>query len=274
MKFTLPLTVFAIAAAVDAAALPEADPWCRFPGQPCGKVKREAEAEPWCRFPGQPCGKVKREAEADPWCRFPGQPCGKVKRAADAFAAAIGANEILARDAEPTAEDVTAQDQIDGLAHVISSTLENADEYYNHLTLAKRFPWCRFPGQPCGKVKREAEATPWCRFPGQPCGKVKREAAPEPEPWCRFPGQPCGKVKREAEAEPWCRFPGQPCGKAKRAAEAVLQVIHEVETRDVAPEDLAKRDACYSPSGACTVATRDLHAIYNAARSIVAENSN
>ena len=81
------------------------------------------------------------------------------------------------------------------------------------------------------EVKREAEAICW--RPGQPCGKVKRaaeaiaEAIAEPaaEPICWKPGQPCGKAKRDAEAaaEAICWKPGQPCGKAKRDAAAIAE---------------------------------------------------
>lgn len=89
------------------------------------------------------------------------------------------------------------------------------------------------------KVKREAEAEAeaFCWRPGQPCGKVKRAAEAiasalaeaEPLPFCWRPGQPCGKAKRDAEAvaEAFCWRPGQPCGKAKREANALAEAAAE-----------------------------------------------
>ncbi|EOD48838.1 putative pheromone precursor protein 1 protein [Neofusicoccum parvum UCRNP2] len=119
--------------AVKREAEPEAEPWCRWKGQPCSK-KREAEplpiADPWCRWKGQPCSKAKREAE--PWCRWKGQPCSKLKRAADAVADAA---------AEPEPE---AWCRWKG--QPCSKAKREAE------------PWCRWKGQPCSKAKRDLEA--------------------------------------------------------------------------------------------------------------------
>ncbi len=119
--------------------------------------------------------------------------------------------------------------------------------------------WCRYVGQPCGKVKRaadayaaalagpdaDAEAEAWCRYVGQPCGKAKRNATPEAEPWCRYVGQPCGKSKREAEAA--CFLPGGPCAKAKRDTNALAHAV-----ADALPA--AEAEAYYK-----TLALRDAH---------------
>ncbi|KFY06024.1 hypothetical protein V491_08902, partial [Pseudogymnoascus sp. VKM F-3775] len=96
------------------------------------------------------------------------------------------------------------------------------------------------------KLKREAEAICW--RPGQPCGKVKRAAEAiasalaksEPEAICWRPGQPCGKAKRdaEAEAEAICWRPGQPCGKAKREANALAEAAAETLASLESPEQV------------------------------------
>jgi len=65
MKFSTTLFAVAIATgAVSAVALPEADPGCWHPGQPCAVKARAAEAEAGCWHPGQPCAKAKRAADA------------------------------------------------------------------------------------------------------------------------------------------------------------------------------------------------------------------
>ncbi|KAL2123065.1 hypothetical protein VTJ04DRAFT_3520 [Mycothermus thermophilus] len=243
--------------------------WCtKFLGQPCWKreaspsktdkdlpTKREAEAS-WCtKFLGQPCWKreaepskteqdqpTKREAEAS-WCtKFLGQPCWK-------------------REAHPEAE-------------------------------AEANGWCaRSQGQPCWKrdpeaaptktdrdqpTKREAEPS-WCtKFLGQPCWKrdalstEKREA----DPFCsRFTGSSCWKRDESAtalEQVKRCTEVGQACWKAKRAAAAVINAIDSGNALKLKREVDAKREAsCSGPNGICTKATRDLHAMYNAARTII-----
>ena len=224
--------------------------WCtKWPGQPCWKreadadefVKREAEAQGWCtKWPGQPCWKrdfspAKRDATG--WCaRAAGQPC---------WARAVDSDEVAKRDAEAQG-------------------------------------WCTgWPGQPCWKrdltpavAARAAEPQYCTRFVGSSCWKRDASAeATEDQKRCTSEGQSCWKAKRaaeavvsaidsgnslhasftkrEAEAQGWCtKWPGQPCWKRAAAAEA----------------------GCYGPAGACTSATRDLHAMYNAARSIIEAN--
>ncbi|KAK4132372.1 hypothetical protein BT67DRAFT_87382 [Trichocladium antarcticum] len=255
--------------------------WCsRFPGQPCWKreadavdaEKRDAEAQGWCsRFPGQPCWKrdfhpAKRSGTG--WCaREAGQPC---------WARSVDQQEFTKRDAEAEAQG-----------------------------------WCsRFPGQPCWKreagadadadADADAEAQGWCsRFPGQPCWK--RDFSPavraaEPQHCTRFVGSSCWKRDASPEAtedHKRCTGEGQSCWKAKRAAEAVVSAI---ETGNTLFANFDKREAeaqgwcsrfpgqpcwkraaaaeadCNGPAGACTRATRDLHAMYNAARSILEAN--
>lgn len=85
----------------------------------------------------------------------------------------------------------------------------------------------------------EPEPEPICWRPGQPCGKVKRAAeAYDTSIWYYPPGDyHCvdgkidlgNKTKREAEADAEaaaiCWRPGQPCGKAKRAAIALAHAV-------------------------------------------------
>lgn len=167
--------------------------------------------------------------------------------------------------------------------------------------------WCaRSAGQPCWEhreekadevEKRSPEADPqWCgRFRGKLCWK--RDVAPErraadPQ-WCsRFRGTTCWKRDggaAAAEEHRRCTSEGHACWRAKRAAEAVLDAINAgnalTAKREADPQwcggvrgsacwkrAASAEAACYAPSGACTKATRDLHAMYNAARSIVDAN--
>ncbi len=166
-------------------------------------------------------------------------------------------------------------------------------------------PWCTlFPGQPCWKRSTPVEAAVpdkvrrdpapgWCTlFPGQPCWKrdgspvaTKRtaEAAAEAEPdrYCtRFAGGSCWKRDNSAEASEEakrCLAEGGACWQAKRAAAAVINTIDFGNAVKMARDAEAaqteegwKRAAsCHGPAGVCTKATRDLHAMYNAARSII-----
>ncbi|KAK0657091.1 hypothetical protein B0T16DRAFT_501797 [Cercophora newfieldiana] len=291
MKFTLPITVFAIVAAVDAAAIaePEAQ-WCQRPGQSCWKAKREAEAladaaAQWCQRPGQSCWKAKREAQpeaqwcqrpgqscwkakrdANPdanadaeanaeaqWCQRPGQSCWKVKRAAEALIESMyTSGGLTVRDEAGSQDAFIAKRQVDSLALAIAAAQHNPYAYYGSLGLGAQFA-------------PETSTT------------EKRDASPEAQ-WCQRPGQSCWKLKRDPSPQ-WCQRPGQSCWKAKRAAEAVMNAIeageHEARSMPFDPETrVSKREAdaeasCNSPGGACTYATRDLHAIVNVARDIL-----
>ncbi len=236
MKFSVPLTILAVAASVDAAAVADQE-------------KRYCSAE--------------------------GQACDTVKRAAEAFSDVLSANTNLPTRAESGSEVASiAARQLRELALAIAASHGDPTAYFNALGYGapkteKRDadPWCdQFLGGSClasrdtSPAKRDAQQG-WCtQFPGMPCWKrstpeqgaeeAKRDAQ---QGWCtQFPGMPCWKRdgpsltavdKREAQ-QGWCtQFPGMPCWK-----------------RDA---------ACHGPAGACTKATRDLHAIYNAARTII-----
>ncbi|KAJ9157571.1 hypothetical protein NKR23_g437 [Pleurostoma richardsiae] len=228
------------------------------------------------------------EAEPDGWCRWPGQPCWKVKRVAEAFADALGGSGAVKETREAAFSGVegnaalTAKRAVDNLATHISLAQRDPAAYYNGLGLYHSFAPDFFGPPPTGQgdadaapaEKRDAAAEPdgWCTWPGQPCWKNKRDAEAEADGWCRWPGQPCWKTRRAAEAvvstiegfakekrdaaaEPdgWCRWPGQPCWKNKRD-------VDSVEAR------------CNAVDGACSVARRDLEAIEFAARSMLADN--
>ncbi|KFY11495.1 hypothetical protein V492_04429 [Pseudogymnoascus sp. VKM F-4246] len=215
MKYFTALCVAVLAVGANSAAIPEPEPICWLPGQPCGKVKRAAEAfaeaiaEPICWLPGQPCGKAKREAnpEAEAICWLPGQPCGKAKRAAEALASAVAdANpdatfdHLAIREAFPEPEPAA----IGKLTPSLSSSMETSSDMST-------------AGPVDDKLKREAEAICW--LPGQPCGKVKRAA----EAISSALAEEHTKRAANAEAEAICWLPGQPCGKAKRNAEALAE---------------------------------------------------
>ncbi|KAF8847619.1 hypothetical protein BDZ45DRAFT_681774 [Acephala macrosclerotiorum] len=238
-------------------AEPEANARCGYPGQPCGKAKRvalpEPEADARCGYPGQPCGKAKREADAR--CGYPGQPCSKVKRAAEAFAEALAAPEASPDNDHGLAARCDmgscfeAKRLTRDLASIVADTTEDPAAFYHSLGLETE--------EVSENKKREAEAR--CGYPGQPCGKVKRDAMPEPEAdvRCGYPGQPCNKAKREAdpEADARCGYPGQPCSKLKRAAEAVAEAIAEAEPSA----------RCGYPGQPCSKAKRDAFALAHAA---------
>ncbi|KAK0751728.1 hypothetical protein B0T18DRAFT_444153 [Schizothecium vesticola] len=233
MKVTSPLFIFAIAAAVDAAAVADLQ-------------------------------------EDKRWCVLPGQPCFKRDAVASAMTESLqSAGGLSVRDDGFSPSAAVAKRQIDALALAIAASQANPSAYYYGLNLPSHFapeateaetttekrdasPWCVLPGQPCFKKR---EANPWCVLPGQPCFK-KRDTISVPDrrdasPWCVLPGQPCFKKRSVEEEKRWCVLRGQPCFKRDAEAEA----------------------SCNTPGGACTLAQRDLHAVYSIARSIVDAHS-
>ena len=271
---------------------PEAEAqWCPLKGQSCWKkVKREAAPE------AQPAA----EAEAQ-WCPLKGQSCWKVKRAAEAFSTALQSmGGLPPRDESGHIPAQVAKRQIDELASIIALSQRDPNAYYYSLALQDKFAPSTDEEQEAETVaKREAQ---WCPLKGQSCWK-KREAEAQ---WCPLKGQSCWKRDAAPEAQ-WCPLKGQSCWKAKRAAEAVVTAIEAAEAesalllrdRTFNPVDrVGKRDpqfcnikftgpkpggcwkrdaspeaACNAPDGACTKATRDLHAMYNAARAIINAHS-
>ncbi|KAK4229166.1 mat-specific pheromone precursor encoded by the mfm protein [Podospora fimiseda] len=195
------------------------------------------------------------------FCNSQGEACHTVARAAEAFAAAVKANAVTSR--EGTGPAVTAARQVDQLALAISASQPDPIAFYEALGF----------GSPI-----EFETNP-----------AKREAEPEAEPqgWCSFTsGQPCWKRNADPGVKR-CNQEGSSCWQAKRAAEAVINAIDtnhdEVAKRNADPggwcskfpgqscwkRDASPQAACYAPNGACTLATRDVHAMYNAARHII-----
>jgi hypothetical protein len=241
MKLTSTVTLIALTVLAAASPIAKADPaadpepWCRHPGQPCWKVKRAAEAftdsikgssalaareadpDPWCRHPGQPCWKGKRDAapEPAPWCRHPGQPCWKAKRSIEELGNIIA---VVTDDPEGFYNALGLEESLDDDNSTDASEIKKREAD----------PWCRHPGQPCWKEKRDVEAQDdelakrWCRHPGQPCWKAKRAA----EAVVSAIDSESATVKREAD--PWCRHPGQPCWKAKRDLHAIQNVARSL----------------------------------------------
>jgi len=287
MKFTSAITLFAVAAAVDATALPaeaqEDKRWCEIRGSSCWKNKRAepfAEEKRWCEIRGSSCWKNKRDAEdhqdGKRWCEIRGSSCWKTRRAADALAEAFNGmtNELSTRDESNSEAAFVAKRQADDLALAVALATGNPVAYYEALGLGGHFP----TDAPAATTEKR-DAAPWCEIRGSSCWKAKREASDE----------------SAKEDKRWCEIRGSSCWKAKRAAEAVVRSIEESgehSPRDVVfnPEARVKRDAapwceirgsscwkreasaeaaCNAPDGACTKATRDLHAMYNVARSII-----
>ncbi|KAK4190565.1 mat-specific pheromone precursor encoded by the mfm protein [Podospora australis] len=182
------------------------------------------------------------------WCNQEGQACHTVARAAEAFANALETNGPVARDG---GAGIAAR-QVDQLALAIASSQYDPVSYYTALPYLQQFV-----SEKPATEKRDASPQ-WCgRFIGQPCWKRDTSsAAREEQAFAKRAAEAVISViessqdnlaKREA-APQWCgRFIGQPCWKRNPEPEA----------------------ACNAPDGACTKATRDLHAMYNAARHII-----
>ncbi|EGO53172.1 hypothetical protein NEUTE1DRAFT_119101 [Neurospora tetrasperma FGSC 2508] len=296
MKFTLPLVIFAAVASATPVAQPNAEAeaqWCRIHGQSCWKVKRVADAF---------ANAIQGMGGLPPRDESGHQPAQVAKRQVDELAGIIA---LTQEDVNAYYDSLSLQEKF-----APSTEEEKKTEKVAKREAEAEAQWCRIHGQSCWK-KREAEAQ-WCRIHGQSCWKRDALPEAEPQ-WCRIHGQSCWKKRDaapeaapEAEANPqWCRIHGQSCWKAKRAAEAVMTAIQSAEAesalllRDTtfSPVDrVGKRDpqwcnmrlhpdrgcwkrdaspeaACNAPDGACTKATRDLHAMYNVARAILTAHS-
>jgi hypothetical protein len=254
MKFTLPIAILAVAVSVDAAAVADQD-------------KR--------------------------YCHAEGQACDTVKRAADAFSDAISQNtNLVTRDETNGETSLIAARQLHELALAIAASHSDPAAFYAALGAHGGSPTTG----DTPTEKRDAEPG-WCtQFLGQPCWKrdttpatpVKREAeaGAEPDRFCtRFMGSSCWKRDGNAAAADEvkrCTSEGQACWKAKRAAAAVINAIDQGNSMKMS-RDADKRwctqflgmpcwkraATCNGPAGVCTKATRDLHAMYNAARTII-----
>jgi len=209
MKFTLPLAVFAISTAVEAAAIAGPNPQ---------------------------------------WCLIRGQPCWKVKRAAEAFGEAIQTSGGLeARDESSSEDAMVAKRQVDALALAIAASQHNPVAYYSALGLGNQFSaekptekrdanpqWCLIRGQSCWKAKRDANPQ-WCLIRGQSCWKAKRAAeavvnaieAGENQPR-GLPFNPEERVKRDASAEASCNAPDGACTLANRDLHAILNIARSI----------------------------------------------
>lgn len=275
----------------------EASPWCtQFLGMPCWK--REAAPEPvedpaldarqvgegWCRqFLGMPCWKrdASPNPEADPFCTDAhSQPCW-TRRSVPATPTSAAVPDQVKRAPEPWCTDFLGQpcwkkDKREAAPEPAPAPVEDA-------TLEARQVgegWCRqFLGMPCWK--RGDQISP------ATTSIDKREASPaaEPDRYCtRFTGSSCWKRDETAESleeVKRCTSEGQACWKAKRAAAAVINAIDEGNSlkarqtgegwcRQFLGMPCWKRDVtCHGPAGVCTKATRDLHAMYNVARTII-----
>ncbi|KAH6691512.1 hypothetical protein F5X68DRAFT_188595 [Plectosphaerella plurivora] len=233
MKFFTAIVL--AAAAVNAVALPEANPGfmddhpnaksALAPPPVCWK-----KVVPGCTGPKYNPYIWKRAAspEADAEaaaCDAPGQPCWVVKRAAEAFSDVMGEDHLEARSPQkwdckkPFQPCWKAKRTAEAFAEALASAQEDSSDFTASLNLERRFP----------EVETTVEARSpqnWdCKKPFQPCWKAKRAAEAEAEAACNMAGGPCAVVKRAAEAvnlvvrspQRWdCQKPFQPCWKAKR----------------------------------------------------------
>ncbi|KAK4465570.1 mat-specific pheromone precursor encoded by the mfm protein [Cladorrhinum samala] len=214
MKFSLPITLLAIAA-VDAAAVQEDKRFCNTEGQACHTVARAADA-------------------------FTNAIKASTVTARDNSPAAV----IAQRQLDELALAIAAS-QADPIAFYTALSLGAPLEYTSTEKREAAPQWCtRFPGQPCWKRSsspQAAEEYKRCAQEGSSCWQAKRaaeavintiqnsdfakrEAAPQ---WCtRFPGQPCWK--RDASPEAACNAPNGACTKAARDAHAMYNVARYI----------------------------------------------
>ncbi|KAK1757934.1 pheromone precursor ppg-1-like protein [Echria macrotheca] len=192
-------------------------------------------------------------------CWVRGQSCWKVKRATEAFTDAIKTSGGLTTPSDPDSEAaVVAKSQIDALALAIAAGQDDPDAFYAGLGLENEF-------HPAVNMSKRS-----CTRRGQACWKRDLQADPE-----------AAQVDKRS-----CGISGQSCWKTKRAAEAVVKTIDAADEESDANVDVSKRSctrrgqacwkrdvsaeaACHTPGGACTIANRDLDAVYHLARSIV-----
>lgn len=284
-------------AAADPYAAPRVNNFCKHPGEPCSKVKRDAEAivesrvNNFCKHPGEPCSRVRRSAEAfaeamaepDPaprvnnFCKHPGEPCSKAKREAEAVAEAR-VNNFCKHPGEPCSKKR-------------SSNISD-EEVYNTARAA-----CFAPGQQCAKAKRAidtlADAIASAQVDSELADTVlkARDAIAEPAPeaiaeaiaepfaaakidnFCQRPGEPCSKAKRAAEAvasvasfhgwkpryNNFCKHPGEPCSrKQRRAVEADVEATAQYDA------------SCKTEGSRCATAKRSVDTIVDAAAAAIA----
>ncbi|CAK7563314.1 MAG: hypothetical protein SEPTF4163_001180 [Sporothrix epigloea] len=247
----------------------------------------------FCQLPGEPCWKVKRTAEAF----------------AEAIASSGGlsadSDSALSRRSHADGGVANlAMRSLDGLATLVASTQSEPRSFYTDLQLASRFPEPvaltgeELAARDVDAEKREAEAEPeakgFCPLKHESCWKAKREAEADPEAkgFCQLPGESCWKVKRaaeaiistiddfssvakreaEAEAKNFCPLKHESCWKQKREAEAHRKYKNFCMLRG---ESCWKRSEdniearCNAPGGSCATATRDLTAMYHAARQVL-----
>ncbi|WYZ42558.1 hypothetical protein EsH8_VI_000257 [Colletotrichum jinshuiense] len=254
MRLIASLAVLAVA--VNGMAIPEAEPGCDHPDQPCWEeVKREA----------LPAPEPEAAPEANSWCIHPGQPCWKVKRAAEAFSTALSnVDGLLERSPEARLSHseggaaFLAKRHLDELAGVVASTQPDPFFWYSSLGLEQHFA-----NDTTALDRREAlpnaETDPWCIRPGQPCWKRDVETLEE--------------IDIHAEDRRWCGRPGKPCWYTKRAAEALIETINEdvVKKREAEPWCIHPGQPCWKrdASPESWRATRDLDAMTSAARVVI-----
>ncbi|KAK0761263.1 hypothetical protein N5P37_006211 [Trichoderma harzianum] len=269
----------------------------------------------------------------EPFCSQPGQPCWKVTRAAAAFADSmkfVGGLESRDEHGIPNEIALSAINGLDQLSTMILYASEDPSAFRPYGEngtetvpykrdaadqLDRR--WCYRVGMPCWIPKRDAvvnDEKRWCYRIGEGCWipkrgeteiqEEKREIQVEEKRWCYRIGMSCWvprsdaetqEEKREVEVQEdkrWCYRPGEPCWvpkrtdeiseekrgcfqnggdcqKAKRVAEAVLAAtIEGDEKRSVEVESPEKR-MCNSVGQPCWKAQRDLELIQNLARAAV-----
>ncbi|KAK8218426.1 hypothetical protein IWZ01DRAFT_563769 [Phyllosticta capitalensis] len=213
MKVTSVLFAGALTiAGASAAAAPNAQAFCQMPGQACSKLKRAADAAANALAYANPDASPEAEAKKRKglhfcyfpasrlhFCYFPGKPCSKAKRHADAIADAV-ADAYAAAGVVGT--DIA-------LEHFRSKRSAEAEPEADAAAVAdpakkrKGLHFCYFPGEPCSKVKRAAEAV------------TEALALPEPE-----------AEATKTKGLHFCYFPGEPCSKAKRAADALADAVN------------------------------------------------
>ncbi len=149
------------------------------------------------------------------------------------------------------------------MANTVAAATPDPLDYYNSLVFDLHF----LPDEPANETAkrdigaREADAR-WCTWIGQSCWKVRRAAEAvvntidgfEKEKRDNVAFEPVAFGKRAASpnADPrWCTWIGQSCWKRDEVSSVAA--------------------SCNAVGGQCATDRRDLHAMYNAARSVLDE---
>ncbi|PTB53931.1 hypothetical protein M431DRAFT_86570 [Trichoderma harzianum CBS 226.95] len=170
----------------------------------------------------------------EPFCSQPGQPCWKVTRAAAAFADSmkfVGGLESRDEHGIPNEIALSAINGLDQLSTMILYASEDPSAFRPYgengtetreVEVQEDKRWCYRPGEPCWVPKRTDEISEekrGCFQNGGDCQKAKRVA--EAVLAATIEGDEKRSVEVESPEKRMCNSVGQPCWKAQRDLELI-----------------------------------------------------